>query len=153
MKTKHVVYVVFCLFFLCCKHNDNTAESDFSLTSDLLSSYQSIDDSVFNIRRHWVVERTSVNKVRIEETVEDLNQGGESYKRIYQDVSIKKEGDVYSLEFEHCKIDTKDHEVILGYAALDSAEPNHLFAHVIIQNVKTKSLVPHCEYGIAMKKI
>lgn len=151
MKTKHVAYVVICLFLLCCKRNESNDEPDFSLASNFLSSYQSIDDSVFNIKRHWTIERTGVNKVRIEEIVEDLNEKEKSFKRTYQDVAITKESDTYRLEFEHRTIDTPNQQVLLGYAVLDSAEPNHLFARIFIQDIKTRSLVPYGEY--ALKKI
>jgi hypothetical protein len=153
MKTKHLAYLVICFFFLCCKRNGNVTEPDLSWESNFLSSYQSIDDSVLNIKRHWIIERTGVNKVRVVETIEDLNAGGKSFKRTYQDVSIRRESWAYRLEFEHCKIDTPDQQVLLGYAAFDLVNPNHLFAHIIVQDVKTRALVPYSEYNIALKKI
>jgi len=153
MKTKHVAYLVICLFVLCCKRNESKSEPDFSLDSNFLSSYQSIDDSVFNIKTHWTIERTGVNKVRVVETVQDLDEKEKSFKRTYQDVAITKESGTYRLEFEHCTIDTPGQQVLLGFAAFHSTEPNHLFARIFIQDIKTRSLVPHSDSGIAFKKI
>ncbi|ACT94489.1 hypothetical protein [Dyadobacter fermentans] len=153
MTTKHLAYLIICICLICCKRNESDDEPDFSTASKLISRYQSIDDSVFNIRRQWTIELTDVNKVRLIENVDDLNEQGKSFKRIYEEISIIKEGNVYYLKFENCKIDTPNQKVLLGFAALDSAEPDVLIAKIIIEDLKTHALLPNCAYGTVLKKI
>nr|WP_295931192.1 hypothetical protein [uncultured Dyadobacter sp.] len=154
MKTKHLAYylIVLCLSILSCKHQASE-EPDFSIASNLLSSYESTNDSVLNVKRHWVIEKTGVNKVSVVETIVDVNDNAKSFKRTYQDVAVRKESGTYRLEFEHSTIDTPGQQILLGFATLDPVEPNLLRAQILIQDLKTRSLVDHNEYGIALKKI
>lgn len=134
-----------------CSKEDEKINPDFAASSNLISHFQSVDDSLYNSKRNWVVEKSAMNTVTIHETVVSTGNG-KPFERIYRDVKIKFDGH-YFLDFEGSTVDTPSQKVLQGRGELNPLEPNQFVVQVSILDLNTHELLRGYGTGLVFEKI